>query len=72
MTWTVDAETGEVVSPWGDTVGTLEKPIRTPDEVQEIAESMFRDESMSAISTARIADYAQAWMGDVKVINDGD
>jgi len=69
MTWTVNTDTGEVTAPWGETVATLSGPVRVPDDVQDIAESMFRHESMTALSTGRIADYAQAWMGDVEAVD---
>jgi hypothetical protein len=67
MTWTIDKSTGELTAPWGEVVATIDKPFRIPGDVQDVAESMFRDESMAEMGTGRIADYAQAWMGDVEV-----
>ena len=70
MTWKVNVKTGDVVAPWGETVATIEKPIRLPEDVQLVAESVFRSESMADMSTGRIADYAQAWMGDIERVDD--
>jgi len=67
MTWTIDKSTGELTAPWGEVVATIDKPYRIPGDVQDVAESMFRHESMAGMGTGRIADYAQAWMGDVEV-----
>lgn len=69
MTWQLNRETGEITAPWGDVVETIDRPFRTPEDIQDVAESMFREQSMTNISTERIADYAQAWMGDVEVVN---
>jgi len=69
MTWTLDTSTGEVTAPWGDVVATIDAPYQTPGDVQQIAEAMFRAESMGYMSTDRIADFAQAWMGDIEVVD---
>lgn len=68
MTWTYDRTTGEIIAPWDETVATADPPYQSPDDVQEIAEDLFREESLAELSTDRLADYAQAWMGDIKVI----
>jgi hypothetical protein len=67
MTWKADRQNDEVTTPWGETV-TVDGLSHIPDDVQAKAEEMFRGESMAELSTDRIADYAQAWMGDVEVV----
>jgi hypothetical protein len=68
MTWTLHKSSGEVVGPNGDVVATIKKPFQIPRDVQRVAESAFRDENMAELSTDRIADYAEAWMGDIEVV----
>ena len=68
MTWKYDTTTGEITAPWGEVVATEDPPYRSPDDVQAVAESLFRAESLANMGTGRIADFAQAWMGDVEVI----
>jgi len=68
MTWTYDVTTGEITAPWGEVVATESAPYRSPDDVQAVAESLFRAESLAEMNTDKIADYAQAWMGDVEVV----
>jgi hypothetical protein len=68
MTWTYNTSNGEITAPWGEVVATESPPFRSPDDVKAVAESLFRDESMAELSTGRIADYAQAWAGDIEVV----
>ena len=72
MTWEYNTDTGEIIAPWGEVVETKEPPYQNPDDVQAVAERLFREESMTEMDTERIADYAQAWMGDIVFVNDDD
>jgi hypothetical protein len=67
MTWTVDEETGEITAPWGESIGQIENPV-VPNDVQAVAADHFRQQTMADLTTDRIADYAEAWMGDVELV----
>jgi len=68
MTWYLDPETGELHDPSGTVVTTLDgPPYELPQDVQEWAESEFRNLSMTDLSTDKIADFAQLWIGDVEL-----
>jgi len=70
MTWTFNETTGEITAPWGEIVATLDgtEGYVLPDDVQAVAAEGFRGESMTELSTDRIADYAEAWMGNIEVV----
>jgi hypothetical protein len=66
MTWYLDGDTGELYDPSGNVRTVISDPTRIPDQPQEWAEREFRSLSMADLSTDRIADFAQLWVGDVE------
>lgn len=69
MTWTVDAETGDLYDPNGDVVTTLDsddETYRLPTDAQEWAELELRNMSMADLTTDKMADFAQIYAGDVE------
>jgi hypothetical protein len=72
MTWHLDVDTGELRDPDGNVRTTLDgPPFRIPDDAQKWAETEFRSLTMSDLTTDRIADFAQLWVGDVETTSDG-
>lgn len=69
MTWTLDLTTGELSDPNGDVVTVIDgPPFNLPTDVQEWGEAQFREAKMSELTTDKIADFAQLWMGDIETV----
>jgi hypothetical protein len=67
MTWYIDLDTGELYDPSGTVVATLDgPPYSAPDDVQGWVNSELRSLSIADLTTGRLADFAQAWAGDVE------
>jgi hypothetical protein len=68
MTWKIDTNTGELIDPNGDVATTLDgPPFKIPTDAQQWASVQFRSLSMSELTTDKIADFAEIWVGDVEV-----
>jgi hypothetical protein len=67
MTWYLDADTGDLYDPSGGKRATLDGPPYTlPNDAQAWAATEFRAMQMSDLTTDKLADFAELWVGDIE------